>query len=184
VTQPSSADEEWGYFSTPNGLSRWEFRKAEDITTRSEIWMWPDGHKADAIKLCEVEGSIGRVKVSPDSDWLIVEDGGASLGISLRLFKHESGLTYKEIKKPDITKKAIELALHNAKPAGAELLHAYLECVAWPSDSRHILVYLTGNVWAAGQRRNIEWAAVYDVPSSTFSRNLTEFNRDVLWQSK
>jgi hypothetical protein len=42
--------------------------------------MWPDGQKADAIKLCEVEGSIGRVKVSPDSDWLIVEDGGASLG--------------------------------------------------------------------------------------------------------
>jgi hypothetical protein len=68
VVQSSSADEEWNYFSTPNGLSCWEFRKAEDVTTDSEIWMWPDGHKADAIKLCEVEGSIGRVKVSPDSD--------------------------------------------------------------------------------------------------------------------
>jgi hypothetical protein len=182
VTQPSSADEEC--FSTPNGLSCWEFRKAEDLTTSSEIWMWPDGHKADAIKLCEVEGSIGRVKVSPDSDWLIVENGGASLGISLRLFKHESGLTYKEIKKPDITGKAIKLALRDAKPAGAELLHAYLECVAWSSNSRRILVELTGNVSAAGQRLNIEWAAVYDVPTGTFSRNLAEFNRDVLWRSK
>jgi hypothetical protein len=169
--------------TSESGKISFELR-GEEVGER-EIWLYPKDHTDAAVKLCDTEGwCCLKMHFSTDDHWLIVEDGGASLGVSLRLFRRDKGVNFTEIKKPDITEKAIELALRDAKPAGAELLHAYLECVAWSSDSRRILVELTGNVSAAGQRLNIEWAAVYDVRSGTFSRNLAEFNRDVLWRSK
>lgn len=148
--------EERGTSST--GEFGWELRGTVD--SGKEIWLWEIGDKHAARKLCETEGwCCLHMHFSPEDDSLVVEDGGASLGISLRLFRHVSSAEYHEITEPDINLAAERAALQAARLPKERLDHCYVKCLGWSPDSTSILIRVTGK----GGRPpfNISWTAAW-----------------------
>ena len=81
---------------SPSGLLEYELRGEERINV--EIWMWEKDQKASALMLCRTEGwGYLRVHFAPDDSWVLVEDGGLSLGVESRLFLRVGGASFEEM---------------------------------------------------------------------------------------
>jgi hypothetical protein len=164
---------------SPSGNIHFELRKTSDEGAK-EIWLSEKDKKSAAVKLCDTPG-WGNLEIhfSPDDYWLIVQDGGASLGVSLRLFKRDKGVVFKEIENADINGKAERLALQqNGLPPKEVLDHLYVQCLAWSSDSKTVLVRISGH----GGTPNFGvviggWQGIYDLGSSSFNFDLAKMNR-------
>ena len=168
-----------------DGSIKYELRKPK--TGDPEIWLWPKGHKKNAVKLCETWGwGNMHLTFSPNNYWIIVEDGGLSLGISLTLFRRNKGVSYSEVKKPDINDEAEKLALRQIGLTGtADVLdHRYVELVRWSADSRRILIQLHGTGDNEKHHISIEgWLGVYDLGKHSFSFDLEKMNRGSVQKS-
>jgi len=166
---------------SPSGAIHYELRKAADDS--KEIWLFPKDRKEEAVKLCETPG-WGNLVVhfSPDDYWIIVQDGGASLGVSLRLFRRQQGVRFQEIKEADIDGQAEKFALRErGLPQNPTLDHRYAAVLAWSADSKRILIRLSGS--GGNEKRYIrlsEWTSVYELGSGKFSFDLKEMNRAAL----
>jgi len=166
----TSADESIGYELRTNSKDE-----------SKEIWLWAKGGKEHAVRLCETPGwGNMHLEFSPDNYWIMVQDGGASLGISLRLFRREKGVVFKEIQDANINDQAEELAL---KQAGLQkkpdfLDHRYVNLVRWSPDSRTILVELRGKGVDDKHVVQIsEWLGLYDLGKRKFIFDLNQMNR-------
>jgi hypothetical protein len=119
---------------------------------------------------------------APDDAWLVVQDGGSSLGISLRLFRRDRGAAYKELEQADIEGKAERIALEEQEDAAGGLLdHRYMKLVAWSGDSRSFLFSLSGHGGDANNHVRITgWMGIYDVESGEIALELSKLNRGVV----
>jgi hypothetical protein len=128
---------------SPSGKIHFSVRGDEGKT----IYLSASGGNSQEVELCETPGWRNLViHFSPDDYWLIVQDGGGSLGISLRLFRREKGAKYIEQKNTDIEGKAERLALERNGLQAEEILdHRYVKVLAWSSDSTCILIQLSGH---------------------------------------
>lgn len=165
-----------------SGTGGYEWELRGDTHTGREIWIWERGKKENATKLCETQGwCCLKMHFSPDDSLLIVEDGGASLGVSLRLFRQTSGAHYYEIQERDINQAAERTALKaGGLPSRDGLDHLYVECLGWSSDSKAILIRLTGNGSSSRPRFNLSWVSVYDIRTGRFDSDLRQFNGKIV----
>ena len=142
----------------------------------------PGGHSQE-VELCETPGWGNLViHFSPDDYWLIVQDGGPSLGISLRLFRRDKGVIFREQKDADIDGKAERLALKLNGFGAQEILdHRYVKVLAWSRDSTCVLIALRGHGGTRKQAVTIEnWIGVYDLASGDVGFDIGKMNRRAL----
>jgi hypothetical protein len=159
--------------SSDSGKLRWELKKAgQDGVT---IWLsGPEGSPAAPVKLCETEGWGNlQMHIAPDDNWIIVQDGGGSLGIHIRLFKRTKGLNF-AVQERDIEGEMEKLAWKSAGlPAQNILDHQYTRVIAWSPDSKSVLLRTAGH---GGKKRIRGFTAVYDLGAGTFSFDLAKMN--------
>jgi hypothetical protein len=165
-----------------SGRIHYELRSIRGNEGGKAIWLWANQDKSDAKQLCETEG-WGNVEMhfAPDDNWIVVQDGGASLGIRCRLFKREKGVAFREIEKPDLNTEAEILALRTAGLPAEEMSdHRYVRCLAWSGDSKMILINARGNGRAGKVGVGFHWIGIYHVQDGRFSHDLSEFNRSAV----
>lgn len=160
---------------SPGGHLNYEVRPATD---GKEIWVYRDNETTRANKMCETLGGANlRLFFSPDDRWIIVQDGSASLGVSLRLFHREGEHSYAERDKEDIGAKVEITAL---KQDGAEAKevsdHRYAQVLGWSADSRYVLVRASGKGDDGTNYAQFNWIGVYDLDTGKVSTDLGKVN--------
>ena len=148
-----------------------------------KIYLSPAGASSQEVELCETPGWGNLViHFSPDDYWIVVQDGGPSLGISLRLFRRDKGVKFTEQKDADIDGKAERLALKQDGFPPQEILdHRYLKVLAWSRDSTCILIALKGHGGTREQAVTIKsWIGVYDLAKGEIGFDLGKMNRGAL----
>ncbi len=161
---------------SPGGHINYEVRPAGD---EKEIWVYRDGEKGRANKMCETPG-WGNLKLffSPDDRWILVQDGGPSLGVTLRLFHREGEHSYRERDKENIDGKVEMAALKSDGFGGEEVSdHRYAECLAWSADSRYILVRVSGKGSDETNHVAFSWVGVYDLDTGKVGTDLSKLNK-------
>ncbi len=170
----------WG--QSLSGKIHYELRPIPDREGDKAIWLWSNDEKSDAKQLCETEG-WGNLEMhfAPNDNWIVVQNGGASLGVRCRLFKRENGVAFREIEKPDLNQEAEISALRKAGLPAKEMSdHRYVRCLAWSGDSRMILIEATGKGTVENRPYNFKWVCIYHVQEGRFSFDLSEFNRSAV----
>jgi hypothetical protein len=150
------------------------------------IWLWSKEDKSDAAMLCETPG-WGNLEIhfAPNDQWIVVQDGGSSLGVSLRLFRRNDGVKFHEIKDADVDGKSERLALQQAGLPPKEISdHRYVHCVSWSGDSSMILVSSDGKGVGGEHAIGFHWIGIYHVEDGRFTSDLTEFNRHAVEKVK
>ena len=133
-----------------------------------------DQGESAANKLCDVPSLANtKVFVSPDDSWIIVQSGGGSLGVTLRVFKRENGMLYPEVSKLDITGAVLKSAFDGDASGAEKLDHVYTRLIEWSADSKSILVSVSGH---GGGRTLSPSFAIYDLASQSIGFDLTKFN--------
>jgi WD40 repeat protein len=167
------------------GKIHYELRGDSDAGGKT-IWLWSKEDKSDAAELCETPGwGYLEIHFSPNDKWIVVQDGGASLGVSLRLFRRDGGVVFHEIKDADIDRKSEKLALKQAGMAPKEISdHRYVHCLAWSGDSEMILVSSSGKGIADDYAIGFLWIGIYHVTDGRFTSDLTKFNREAVEKVK
>lgn len=161
--------------NSASGSIHFVVRGAQDD---KRIYLSLAGHPRDEVELCQTEGS-GNLELhfSPDDVWLVIQDGGSSLGVSLRLFQRDRGVIYKEMPKTDIDGKAERSALEQNGLAGDLLDHRYTKLLAWSADSKSFLFSLSGH---GGDDKNhvrlTRWLGIYDLASGHIGFELSKPN--------
>lgn len=130
-----------------------------------EAWIWSE-RSDHGVKLCDTEGWGNlRMHFAPNDRYIIVQDGGSSLGIHLRLFlreKLEESLRFREDESADIEGKAERLALKQAGFPEHEMLdHRYSHCWWWSDDSAFVLLSISGHGAMNGRGYRLEWKGLY-----------------------
>ena len=176
--RPGAAAEQQTQGTSASGEIQYELREGAEESKR--LWLFPKDRPAAAVELCETPG-WGNLSVhfSPDDNWLIVQDGGGSLGVSLRLFKRDAGVRFRELEEAKIDDKIERLALTQAgAPAKQVLDHRYAKVLAWSADSKAVLVSVSGSASIGERRISVDaWTAIYDVASGAVALDLKKFNR-------
>ena len=145
-----------------------------------KIYLSVPGGNSQEVELSETPGWGNLViHFSPDDYWLIVQDGGPSLGISLRLFRRDKGVIFRKQKDADIDGKAERLALKLNGFGAQEILdHRYVKVLAWSRDSTCVLIALRGHGGTRKQAVTIEnWIGVYDLASGDVGFDIGKMNR-------
>ena len=147
------------------------------------IYLSVKDHPQDQVALCQTPG-WGNLEVhfSPDDYWIVVQDGGGSLGISLRLFRRETGVTYKEMTDVDMGRAAELAALQQNDLPPKELLdHRYMKLLAWSADSKGFVFSLSGHGGDGKIHIRINnWIGIYDLATGAIDFDLTKVNQGVL----
>jgi len=91
IATTSASAEQMNEGQSLSGRIHYELRTVAN--NGKEIWLYSREDKSDAMKLCDTEG-WGNLEVhfSPDEKWIVVQDGGLSLGVRCRLFRTQNGL--------------------------------------------------------------------------------------------
>ena len=161
---------------SPGGHLNYEVRPAAD---GKEIWVYRDNETTRANKMCETLGGANlKLFFSPDDRWIIVQDGGASLGVSLRLFHREGEHSYAERDKTDIGEKVEAAAMKQDGGDGKALSEKrYAECLDWSTDSQYILVRVSGKSDERYNHTQFRWIGVYDLDTGKVSTDLSKLNK-------
>lgn len=166
--------------NSPSGHIHFAVKGPEDDR---KIFLSIEGHPQDEVVLCETPG-WGNLEIhfSTDEYWIAVGDGGSSLGISVRLFRRETGATYKELKDVDVGRAAELAALKQANLPAKEILdHRYVKVLAWSEDSKKLVLSLSGH--GGDEKAHIRinrWIGVYDLGTGAIEFDLGQFNKDAL----
>ena len=192
---PLVADETVDEGDSPKGDLHYVAVKVSDSSYK--VLLSPADHPEQAVGLLETDAPLFAkcVSISPDEQWIVVTEGGGSLGVTPRLFKRNAGLHYTENKDAGIEDKAEILAWkqsnlipakvlsdHQSKPgAGEHLLdHRYVTVLAWAPDSQSMLVHLEGH---EGKTHIAGWLGIYDLNSGDFSYDLAKMNSQMIYTS-
>ncbi|HRQ90256.1 MAG TPA: hypothetical protein PLA50_15760 [Bacteroidia bacterium] len=153
----------------------WKYEVRDSSEGEKDIWIVSEDGKSSK-KLAETGGWGNlQVHISPDDRTIVVEDGGASLGIDLRVFRAgRSPLEFIEDESVLIGDKLEEWALRKlAAPADSLLGHRYVHAFGWSADGGKLLVSISGY---EGELRVPGWFAIYDLGSGELSFDLGEIN--------
>ncbi|HQW27879.1 MAG TPA: hypothetical protein PK529_01770 [Verrucomicrobiales bacterium] len=154
----------------------WKFELRANANEEKEIWIIPEANPAGARKMTTTGGWGNlRVHISPDDKTIVVEDGGGSLGIDLRVFRSTGNATVfiedETVKIADIVE---AWAVKKLKaPTGVILGHRYVKAHGWSSDGAKLLVSIAGS---EGELEVPGWFAIYDLESGTLSFDLSTLN--------
>ncbi len=162
--------------TSPGGHVHYEIRPAAD---GKEIWVYRENEKGRINKMCETVGSDDlKLFFSPDDRWIVVQDGGASLGVSLRLFHRDGEHSYGERDKTDIGATVEAAAMKQDGGDGKALSDKrFTECLGWSTDSQYILVRVSGKGDERYNHVQFRWIGVYDVDSGKVSTDLGKMNK-------
>jgi hypothetical protein len=151
------------------------------------IYLSIEGHPQEEVELCQTPG-WGNLQVyfSPDDSWVVVQDGGGSLGVSLRLFRREKGAAYKEMTERDVGRAAELAAMKlNHFPEKELLDHRYVKLLSWSVDSKTFLFSMSGHGGdGATHIRITEWTGIYDLANGTIGFDLNQMNQGVFQAEK
>ena len=169
---------------SPSGRLEYETRGTVDAG--KEIWFWQKDQKEKANKLCDTEG-WGNLEVfcSFNDCWVVIQDGGASLGVRLRLFRRVEDARFQEQESVDINGEAERTALKQAGLSAVETLdHRYVHCLAWSADSKGMLVQVSGAGRTSGYAVRVYWVGIYNLDTGRFTADLNEFNGQAVEKTK
>ena len=170
---------------SPSGDIHFVIRKVGD---GNGVFLSPRDQPQKETELCDSPALL-TVHFSPNGNWIVVEDGGASAGIDLRLFSKDGDVHFTERKSARIADKAEALAwlAHGLTPAkrltdeqapiqtGDHILdHRYVTFLEWSADSKDILIHLRGY---SGRTHLNGWQGIYHIGTGAFSYDLGEMNR-------
>jgi hypothetical protein len=165
---------------SPSGQIHFVVRGAQD---EKKISLSLKGNPKEEVVLCDTPG-WGNLELhfSPDDNYIAVQDGGDSLGISLRLFRRTNEAAYAELTEVDLNRAAELAALkQNNLPARELLDHSYLKVLAWSGDSRSLLISLSGHGGDDKSHIRInKWIGFYDVATGVFGSDLREINQTAI----
>lgn len=154
----------------------WKFEVRENPDGDKEIWIIPETNPAAARKMATTGGWGNlRVHISPDDKVIVVEDGGGSLGIDLRVFRssgEQAVFVEDETVKIGDAVEAWALRKLNA-PGDMILGHRYIHAHGWSTDGTKLLVSIAGR---EGEIQVPGWFAIYDLESGTLSFDLAGLN--------
>ena len=160
-----------------SNLGGWKFEVRPNANDEKEIWIIPEANPAGAKKMTSTPGwGNMRMHISPDDKLIVLEDGGGSLGIDLRVFRAGAAPTeYVEdenLKLADIVEAwAVKKA---GAPDGSILGHRYVHAHGWSADGKKLLISISGR---EGELSIPGWFAIYDFASGALSFDLGELNR-------
>ncbi len=128
-------------------------------------------------------------ELSPDGQWFIVNDRPFRGQCAPRLFKHQSGLKFAEVKTARIRARAIDFFVrYNKYPASIrEHMIGEGDCIVeseiWGEDSKALLLRIakgrTGEpIWIQS------WRCVYDLKTGKLTTDLRTLNRDSISPGK
>ena len=160
-----------------SGELSYELRSVDKRESKS-VWIWAGPAKTEAVKLCDTP-AWGNLKVyfAPNDQWIVLQDGGASLGIALRLFKRAGGAIFQEVTETDINDHVEHHALEQAGLPPKEITdHRYVYCLGWSNDSKFLLIELSGKGRLGDDQASFNWFGVYDLEKAEFSADLNRFN--------
>ena len=126
--------------------------------------------------------------LSPNGKWIVVDDRPGVGQCEPRLFQHQKGLNFTEVKRAQIWEKAVRF-FGNSNHYPASLRKRLLfgewivESMLWSDDSRSLLLRLskgrTGEpVWV------YNWRCVYDLTTGKISTDLGVLNRGAILPGK
>src|SRR5205823_4591497 len=108
-----------------------------------------------------------RIYFAPNNRFIIVEDGGSSMGVHLRLFTQietKEGQLFVEKENANIEDKAERFLLVRAGLPPCPILdHRYTHCWFWSDDSGAILFHISGHGVFEAQGYRISSICVYDL---------------------
>lgn len=168
VTPPAKADTKEGKSSTKDMV--WVARDTSDGGELFVSW----AHGGTGAKVADLVG-LGALDVhfSSDDRWILVTDGGGSIGTTVRLFKRSSGLAFKEVKDFDFDFAVQRLAAQIK--AGKEvkdtyLSRSYLRCKGWSKDGPQAILVLNGRGTLGGKPFELkDFVCVFDPVARVFS---------------
>jgi len=133
-----------------------------------------DQGESAAQKLCGVISVANtKVTVSPDDSWVVVQSGGPSLGVSLKVFRRENGMIYAEQKSMDIGGTVLLAACGGDAKKAESTSHLYTHALNWSADSKWLLVEISAR---GGEKEVKSFVAIYDLASGKVGFDLEKFN--------
>lgn len=145
-----------------------------DADSNRKIYLLDPKKPKERHPLCEFERDA-EVVFSPDASWIAVNDLAGSSESYIRVFKRADRMVYTEVRE-DIGNSAWKLlATEHKIPYPVELIHAYAKAVQWSSNSKALLVSLSGHNDINQHVDN--WLCVYDLRTHVSSLDLRNFNR-------
>jgi hypothetical protein len=127
--------------------------------------------------------------LSPDGEWIVINDRPFVGECNPRLFKQEAGLKFTEVKDANIRQKAIEFFLrYNKYPKeiGEHMLpegSCFVQSMLWSDNSKSLLLRLSKG--QTGEPLWIyNWRCVYDLTTGEVSTDLKVLNRGAIQPGK
>ncbi len=118
--------------------------------------------------------------LSPDSNWILRSEGGASRGEELLLYHRDAELNYTRVGNFDLGNQAETLALKQpGLPKDMRLDHRYLSFMIWSSDSRAFLFMMSGHDSGKNLYIPSGWFGIYDLAKRTISFDFSEYRFDL-----
>ncbi|HEY0369604.1 MAG TPA: hypothetical protein VGC85_08415 [Chthoniobacterales bacterium] len=176
------------YFAIPGGPQQhkgasdsgklyWQLREGH-------IWLATHDDMGDSSELCSVSYAWGNLHVyfAPNDQSIIVEDGGPSVGVTLRMFRRGKGVQF--IEEEGFDSAVQRAALRRFHVPNRALDHSYTSLEGWLDGGKGALIGLRGKGQWRGQRVHIDWLGIYLVRSGKFTSNLEVFNKDASYVGK
>lgn len=143
---------------------------------RREIWLAPKKSPSDRV-LLYTHGRYAEVLMSPDEQWLVINDYAGSDIAHVLLFKRGQGISFSEVKGAEIGQKTWRFfAGQNRLIKSPDYHHMYVEGIRWASNSKALLV----SIWGHSDGKNYldPWLCVFKIDSLRASLDLRLMNRD------
>ncbi len=138
-----------------------------------QIWLSSVKDPKEKVLLCQFERSAS-VSISPDENKLVVNDCDGSDHASVRLFKKQQGLRYREIKKPSIEEAVWNNAGRQEHFQPSWFHHSYTTCLGWDKDSQTIQVKIDGYGDVGGLEG---WVCFYNISTKKITFDATDTAR-------
>lgn len=117
---------------------------------------------------------------SPDTNWIVTSNGGASRGVELELYHREKGFHYKRVNDFKLGDQAEAIVLKEpGVPIDTRLDHRYISFMLWSSDSKAFMFMMGGH--DSGKNLYIPngWFGIYDLATRKITFDSTKFHFDL-----
>lgn len=149
--------------------------KYDYVKENHQIWLKSYSDTLGRVLLYSFKRDAAAV-VSPDENWIIINDFYGSDVSRLVLMRRVSGMTYTPVKDRDICREGWELFRKTTGRSKPFLSHQYAECLLWSGGSSYALL----RFWGHGESDyNVDnWLCIYDVRNNRFLMDLSVINRN------
>lgn len=142
-----------------------------------EVWLKSIEDTLSPVFLYEFSRDA-KVMVSPDEQWLIINNHMGSDISEVILFRKTTDLKFTELKTRNISRKSWQFFCRKNKITNLTFHHQYVECMMWSSDSRYLLLKLSG--YENDSNYADSWLCIYDIEKDSFSTDLSQMNREAV----